>query len=67
MTNFAWADFVVAVGMALFLEGMLYAIFPQKTQEMMRVLMEQNPSTFRFIGFSLAVVGALLIASIRGL
>lgn len=65
MENLDGTSFIVAIGMALFLEGAVYALFPKKAQNMMRLLLEKPYHTLRYIGIALACVGVLIIGLVK--
>jgi hypothetical protein len=60
------ADFATAVALVLVIEGLLYALFPEAMQRMMRVALEAPPTVLRNGGLTAAVFGFLLVWLIRG-
>jgi uncharacterized protein YjeT (DUF2065 family) len=58
-------DFLTAVAMALVLEGLAYAAFPEGMQRMMRYALASPPGMLRWSGLVLAVLGVALVAILR--
>lgn len=53
--------FILAVvGMAMFLEGLPYFLFPEKTKKVLAEIHEQPSSILRIIGFILLALGLLI-------
>ena len=51
----------IAFGLFLFIEGILYALFPSKMKNMLSKLNEVNDSQLRTGGFVFAIIGFLII------
>ena len=60
------ADFATALALVLVIEGVLYAMFPEAMQRMMRVALEAPPTILRNGGLAAALFGFLLVWLIRG-
>ena len=54
-------ELIIAFGLFLFIEGILYAIFPSKMKNMMMKLKEANNNQLRTGGLIFAVIGFLII------
>ena len=54
-------ELIIAFGLFLFIEGILYALFPSKMKNMLSKLNEVNDSQLRTGGLVFAVIGFLLI------
>ena len=54
-------ELIIAFGLFLFIEGILYALFPSKMKNMLSKLNEVNDSQLRTGGLVLAVIGFLII------
>ena len=54
-------EIIVALGLFLFIEGALYALFPSKMRNMLEKLKLTNDAQLRFGGFIFALVGFLII------
>ena len=59
-------DLLVAVGLVLVLEGVLYAAFPLGMKRTLAQLLELPDSTLRGVGLAAAVIGLLLVWLVRG-
>ena len=59
-------DLVVACMMAFVLEGIYYALMPEKAQDAMRKLSEIDPEVLRKAGILVAIFGVLVITMIKG-
>ena len=54
-------ELIIAFGLFLFIEGILYALFPSKMKNMLSKLKEVNDSQLRTGGLVFAVIGFLII------
>ena len=54
-------ELIIALGLFLFIEGILYAIFPSKMKNMLKKLDMLNTSQMRIGGLVFAVIGFLII------
>ena len=59
-------DFVVAVGLVLALEGLLFAAFPGAAKQAMANVLETPDPMLRTSALRCAVIGILLIWFVRG-
>jgi len=59
-------DLLTAVGIALFIEGAAYALFPQAMKRAMVHALAQPPSTLRLLGLTVALVAVVFIWLMRG-
>jgi hypothetical protein len=57
---------IVAFGLFLFIEGILYALFPSKMKSMLQKLNEVNDSQLRTGGFVFAIIGFIIIWYLKG-
>ena len=55
-----------ALALAITLEGILYALFPDRMKRVMSVAIEQPTANLRFVGLLAAVLGVVIIWAIRG-
>ena len=60
------SDLFTALALAVALEGIVYALFPDGMKRMMAIAMEQPSSTLRVAGLSLAALAVGLVWLIRG-
>ena len=54
-------ELVIAFGLFLFIEGILYALFPSKMKNMLQKLKEINDSQLRTGGLIFAIIGFIII------
>ena len=54
-------ELVIAFGLFLFIEGILYALFPAKMKNMLSKLNEVNDSQLRTGGLVFAIIGFIII------
>ncbi len=54
-------ELIIAFGLFLFIEGILYAIFPSKMKNMLIKLNEVSNNQLRYGGLTFAILGFLLI------
>ena len=59
-------ELIIALGLFLFIEGILYAIFPSKMKSMLRKLELVKDSQLRSGGLIFAVLGFVIIYYIKG-
>ena len=58
--------FLTALGLAIVIEGVCYALFPDAMKKMMLSVLEQPSSDLRMFGVTAAIVGVGIIWLIRG-
>ena len=54
-------ELIIAFGLFLFIEGILYAIFPSKMKSMLKKLNEINDNQLRTGGLTFAILGFVII------
>ena len=54
-------ELVIAFGLFMFIEGILYALFPAKMKSMLRKLELVKDSQLRSGGFIFAIIGFIII------
>ena len=54
-------ELIIAFGLFLFIEGMLYALFPSKMKSMLLKLKDVNDSQLRTGGLVFAIIGFIII------
>ena len=59
-------ELIIAFGLFLFIEGILYAIFPSKMKNMIMKLKEATDNQLRTGGLIFAVIGFFIIWFIKG-
>jgi uncharacterized protein YjeT (DUF2065 family) len=58
-------ELIIAFGLFLFIEGILYAIFPSKMKSMLKKLELLNDSQLRTGGLLFAIIGFIIIYYIK--
>ena len=58
-------ELIIAFGLFLFFEGILYAIFPSKMKSMLKKLEFINDSQLRFGGMLFAIIGFVIIYYVK--
>ena len=58
-------ELIIAFGLFLFLEGILYALFPSKMKNMLLKLNDVTNSQLRTGGLIFAVIGFIIIGYIK--
>jgi uncharacterized protein YjeT (DUF2065 family) len=59
-------DFLVAVGLVFVIEGIVFAAFPASAKRAMMSVVETPEQTLRLVGVGCALVGVILVWTIRG-
>ena len=59
-------DLIVALGLFLFIEGILYALFPSKMKSMLEKLKMINDKQLRSGGIIFGLIGFFIIWLIKG-
>jgi uncharacterized protein YjeT (DUF2065 family) len=60
------AQFIVAIGLVLVIEGLIFAAFPAAAKRLAASALESPESTLRVAGIASAVLGLMLIWLVRG-
>jgi len=58
-------DFFVAIGLAITLEGILYALFPDGMKKMMLQILSMPSNSVRSAGITAAMIGVALVWLVR--
>jgi uncharacterized protein len=58
-------ELIIAFGLFLFIEGILYAIFPSKMKNMLKKLDLVNDNQLRLGGLVFAIIGFIIIYYIK--
>lgn len=59
-------DLLAALALAIVLEGLLYAAFPEQMKKMLASIQSMPASTIRAVALACAGVGLLLLWIVRG-
>ena len=60
------SDFVVAIGLVLALEGLIFAAFPRAAKRLAANTLESPDGMLRMAGVVSAILGVILIWLVRG-
>jgi hypothetical protein len=60
------SDFIVAIGLVLAIEGLVYAAFPQAAKRMAANVIGAEDAPLRVVGVVAAVLGVLMVWLVRG-
>ena len=58
-------ELVIAIGLLLFIEGILYALFPSKMKNMLKTIDKQSIKQLRVGGLFFAVIGFVIVWYIK--
>jgi len=59
-------ELIIAIGLLLFIEGILYALFPSKMKNMLRTIEKWPVNQLRTTGFLFALIGFAIIWYFKG-
>jgi uncharacterized protein len=54
-------ELVIAIGLLLFIEGMLYALFPSKMKNMLKIIEKLPVNQLRISGFIFSLIGFFIV------
>ena len=54
-------ELIIAIGLLLFIEGMLYALFPSKMKNMLKIVEKLPISQLRISGLIFAIIGFAIV------
>ena len=54
-------ELIIAIGLLLFIEGMLYALFPSKMKNMLKIVEKLPVSQLRIGGLLFALIGFVIV------
>jgi uncharacterized protein YjeT (DUF2065 family) len=60
------SDFVVAIGLVLAIEGLIFAAFPQAAKQMATKALQTPDASLRIAGVVSAILGVILVWLVRG-
>ena len=58
-------ELVIAFGLLLFFEGILYALFPSKMKNMLKTIEKIKPQQLRTAGLTFAIIGFGIVYYIK--
>jgi uncharacterized protein len=59
-------DFLAALALALIIEGLVYAAFPERVKTWLALLIVQPPMRIRAVALTCAAAGLVLLWAVRG-
>lgn len=59
-------ELIVAIGLLLVIEGLVYTIFPDQMKSMMKKMQELSASNLRTGGLFFALIGFIIVWVIKG-
>jgi len=54
-------ELIIAIGLLLFIEGILYALFPSKMKNMLKTIETMQVSQLRIGGLLFAIIGFMIV------
>ena len=58
-------EFIIAIGLVLFIEGLLCALFPSKIKNMSKLIEAMSINNLRNIGIVFSIIGFIIIWYIK--
>ena len=59
-------ELIIAIGLLLFIEGMLYALFPSKMKNMLKLIEKISTNQLRISGLLFALIGFIIVWYFKG-
>ena len=59
-------EFIIAIGLVLFIEGLICALFPSKIKNMSKLIEVMSVNNLRKAGIFFAIIGFIIIWYIKG-
>jgi len=59
-------EFIIAIGLVLFIEGLLCALFPSKIKNMSKLIEAMPANNLRLIGVVFTIIGFTIIWYVKG-
>lgn len=61
-----WSLLVIGLGLALFLEGVAYALLPERMKSLLIAMLEQPAAKLRGVGLTMAMIGVAIVWLVQG-
>tara|TARA_X000000368_G_C22689512_1_gene561924 strand:- start:5 stop:190 length:186 start_codon:yes stop_codon:yes gene_type:complete len=58
-------DFITAIGLLLFIEGLMVAMFPSRIKNMLKYIEKTNDKQLRITGIFFLIIGFLIVWYIK--
>jgi len=55
------SELIIAIGLLLFIEGILYALFPSKMKNMLKLIEKLPVNQLRISGFIFSLIGFIIV------
>jgi len=59
-------ELIIAIGLLLFIEGILYALFPSKMKNMLKTVEKMQTNQLRIGGLLFAIIGFVIVWYFKG-
>ena len=59
-------ELLIAVGLLFFIEGLLYALFPSKMKNMLKMIEKMPINQLRVSGLTFAIIGFIIVWYLKG-
>jgi uncharacterized protein len=59
-------ELIIAIGLLFFIEGILYALFPSKMKNMLKIIEKLPISQLRINGLLFALIGFVIVWYLKG-
>ena len=59
-------EFIIAIGLVLFIEGLFFALFPSKIKNMSKLIEAMSVNNLRNIGIVFSIIGFIIIWYVKG-
>lgn len=62
-----WSLLIIGIGLALFIEGVAYALLPSGMKALLIAMLEQPAAKLRGMGLTMAAIGVAIVWLVRGM
>ena len=59
-------ELIIAFGLFLFIEGIIYALFPSKMKNMLKMIEKMPINQLRASGLTFAIIGFIIVWYLKG-
>jgi len=59
-------ELIIAIGLLLFIEGVLYALFPSKMKNMLKIIEKMPVNQLRIGGILFSIIGFIIVWYFKG-
>lgn len=61
-----WSLLAIGLGLALFIEGVAYAVLPESMKSLLVAMLEQSAAKLRLAGLTMAAIGVAIVWLVQG-